>query len=388
MSGKGGVGKTTTCLGTALALLAQGHHPAILDIDVENPSLGIACGLSRDDLVFQGEFITPPKWHGIPIMSLSLMPLNEFRYTPTLVDEERKHFIIQQLFKEVDWGDTDFLIIDTPPGSGEEVRGLMKLEPDGIIIVTSPQELSEAAARRVVLMAQEYNLRILGLLQNDVNGAEGTAGRNVAEAYNLGLIASIEWTPGISVSMEAHETFDHAPFDMVASVIIQALSTEPLVDVFQEMTDAQWENVQTVLPQQVAGRARADDRAIINGILYVTRTMGPWAHMPAFYGAWKTAWNRHDAWSKSGVWSNIEAALQPGWQQVSDQTQEEEGSNSDEQSDGATGQTGTEREFPEGSEAGERAGLGIEDSGEVPGRSPALSSASHSEAEPGSSADS
>ena len=134
MSGKGGVGKTTTCIGTALALQELGYRPAILDLDLENPSMAGrdgATGLVRQDLAFPGEKIQPPEWFGIPVMSVSLLPLADFADTPTLIDEEAKHFLIRHLFSEVDWAGTEILVVDMPPGSGEEVRGLLQLALDG-----------------------------------------------------------------------------------------------------------------------------------------------------------------------------------------------------------------------------------------------------------------
>ena len=373
MSGKGGVGKTTTCLGTALALKDLGYRPAILDIDLENPSLGIACGKTRDDLVFKGEYITPPRWEGIPIMSLSLLPLEDFKDTPTLIDEERKLHVIQALFREVDWGETDYLLIDMPPGSGEEVRGLMKLTPDGIVIITSPQELSEAAVRRVVMMAREYDLRILGLVENDVNSASGDAGKNVAEAFGLPLLTSIDWSPDFSTSTQKHEPFVCAPFLEVAEAIADSLPLEVVPREFVDLTDDQWGRVAQVIPEQTAGRARSDDRMVVNGICFVINTVTPWAKAPEAYGPWKTLWNRHDAWDKSGVWAKILAAIQ--------------GEDVESTTDGAGGELGPEDVLREGCDTGERTNASDNGTGEVSGCGGEVSGPANSEAAAGSEQD-
>lgn len=222
ISGKGGVGKTSLCIGIALALKALDRKSAMLDLDLENPSLGTVCGLNRDDLKFEGDYIVPPRWHDIPVMSLSLLPLADFIDTPTMVDEERKHELIYHLATEVNWEDSDIIIVDMPPGSGEEVRGLLKFPLASSILVTSPQEISEAAVRRVVVMAQEYVMPILGIVENNVNkAAGGEAGKNIAEQYNIPFLGKIPWSLKIVQGMEAHEPFHHAVFTAIAKAIIE-----------------------------------------------------------------------------------------------------------------------------------------------------------------------
>lgn len=219
MSGKGGVGKTTVCMGVGLALVKQGIPTAILDLDLENPSLGTACGLTRKDLTFRGEHIIPPTWQGLRIMSLSLMLLPDFIYTPTLVVEERKHELITQLAKEVDWGDSEVILVDMPPGSGEEVRGLLQFPIAGTVLVTAPQSLSEAAVRRLVLMAEEYSLPILGIVENNINRAPGEAGQRISEDYKILYLGKIGWNKEIVESMEAHQPFTHQTFTTIAQAI-------------------------------------------------------------------------------------------------------------------------------------------------------------------------
>ena len=222
LSGKGGVGKTTCALGTALALQQQGHKVGILDLDLENPSLGIACGITRDDLQFGEEKIIPPCWQGLRIMSLSLLPLNDFRDTPTLASESRKHELILELFREVDWGDIDFLLIDMPPGSGEEVRGLLQLDPYGAFLITSPQELSEAAARKVAAMAEEYGIYLFGVVEVDVNNfGLGEAGRRVAEDFHVPNSIHIEWDSKIPHNLEDHAALETGPFMGLADCLIE-----------------------------------------------------------------------------------------------------------------------------------------------------------------------
>ena len=337
MSGKGGVGKTTTCLGIALALQELGYQPAILDLDLENPSMAGrdgATGLVREDLSFPGEQIQPPQWFGIPVMSVSLLPLADFADTPTMIDEETKHSLIRQLFKEVDWAGADLLIVDLPPGSGEEVRGLLQLALDGAVIVTSPQKISEAAVRKVMLMAEEYRIPLFGIVENTLYGIEGEAGNRLAQRFQLPLLARLEWSQEILQAMEDHVPFPHTAFLPVAQALAsrllmgepelqhpgEALSeSEPLEGegghphdnaepwtAFQDLSDQHWAVLlELLLPRHRSGRTRVDDRALLNGILWVYTTRHSWKDMPPQYGKWATAKKRVERWKQGGYWDPI-----------------------------------------------------------------------------------
>lgn len=226
ISGKGGSGKTTCCMGIARALNSLGYQAAILDLDLENPSIGTACGLSREDLTFSGDYIVPPSWFGVPVMSLSLFPLLDFTDTPLLVDEERKHEIIGQLFKEVDWGKTEVLLVDMPPGSGEEVRGLLELGPDSAIVVTTPQRISEAAVAKVIQMANEYAIPILGIVENNLNNVPGSAGQNLSEKYHIRIVGTIPWDVKIAQAMEDAKPLPIEHFLMAADTVVARLAKE------------------------------------------------------------------------------------------------------------------------------------------------------------------
>lgn len=227
LSGKGGCGKTTCSLGTALALKSLGYRPAILDVDLENPSLGIVCGLSRSDLRFVGELIVPPRWNDIPVISLSMLPMADFWDTPTMVNEERKHEVIVDLFNGVDWGDSDILLLDCPPGVGEEVRGVLKLEPDGILLITTPQQSSGVAVSRAIVMCQEYGISVLGVIENDVHHSWtlGVA-EDLSKRYHVPALGYIPWDQKILEAMEKHASFPIDAFLPLARAIERTLPEE------------------------------------------------------------------------------------------------------------------------------------------------------------------
>ncbi len=160
---------------------------------------------------------------GIPVMSNSLMLADGFQDTPTMLDEKRKDFIIRHLIGEVDWSGTNVLVVDMPSGTGEEVRGLLKLGPSIAVVVTAPQLISERAVRKVVEMASEYRLPLLGFVENQQNGVTGEAGIHLANDYGLPLLVQIPWTPEIPMAMDIHEPFDHQVFLPVAEALIDRL---------------------------------------------------------------------------------------------------------------------------------------------------------------------
>jgi Mrp family chromosome partitioning ATPase/transposase len=388
MSGKGRVGKTTTCLGTALALQELGFQPAILDLDLENPSMAGrdgATGLVREDLSFPGEQIQAPRWFGIPVMSVSLLPLADFADTPTMIDEEAKHFLIGQLFKEVDWAGSDLLIVDLPPGSGEEVRGLLQLALDGAVIVTSPQRISEAAVRKVMVMAAEYRIPLFGIVENTLYGIEGEAGSRLAQQFQVPLLARLEWSQEILQAMEDHIPIPHMSFLPVAQALASRLlmlepetqyplevlsEPEPLGEgghptdiaepwtAFRDLSDDQWAVLRELLPpHHQTGRTRVDDRALLNGILWVYTTRQPWSAMPQRYGKWATAKKRVERWKQGGFWANVlSQAREFGYAKM-------EGDFEQPDHDAAV--------LRDGDQAGQQARPGAQGAAEVPGGQPA-----------------
>lgn len=219
VSGKGGVGKTTCVLGLALALQELGHKVGIIDLDLESSSLGDSTGLSRQKLVMH-DLIQPIDFHGIKAASLSMFAEAEWEDVPTLIDEERKHSLINQLFHSVDWGELDYIIADLPPGSGEEIRGLLKRKVRGLIMVASKQRLSEMPIRRLIRMCREqYMVPILGIIENDCYNQDGGTGERLVSRYNLPLLAKIPNDPGIAKAMDNGDALSTKHFISAAHII-------------------------------------------------------------------------------------------------------------------------------------------------------------------------
>ena len=218
LSGKGGVGKTTVALATALALSNIGQRAGYLSCDLENCCAAELTGLTNREIILERN-LKPIPWNGIEVFGISLLLPPEHRDIPILMMEDRETAWIDQLLS-LDWG-CDYLVADLPPGSGPEVRAMIPHEISGAIIVTAPQSISEQAVARTIRMCQEeYGFPILGLVENNINNVEGAAAANLSRRYHLPIITSIPWSPDLVRAMEDKRPLPHECFAPIAHAII------------------------------------------------------------------------------------------------------------------------------------------------------------------------
>ena len=165
VSGKGGVGKSTVTSMLAVAAQAKGFQSAILDADVTGPSIPKAFGIhQRAQGDEQGLFPAETKL-GIRIMSVNLLLENED--APVVWRGPVISGVINQFWQEVVWGDVDFMFVDMPPGTGDVPLTVFQGLPlDGIIIVTTPQDLVTMIVKKAYNMAKLMNIPVLGLVEN------------------------------------------------------------------------------------------------------------------------------------------------------------------------------------------------------------------------------
>ncbi|MFH1487132.1 MAG: P-loop NTPase [Chloroflexota bacterium] len=228
VSGKGGVGKTAVTIGTAMALRDLGYRVGIIDLDLESSSLGDVLGVTRDNLVMT-EKIEPVEVHGLKAVSLSLFPQEDWVDVPTLIEEERVYALVGQMFKSVNWGELDFLCVDFPPGTGSELRALIRQRVHGLILVAAAQRVSELPVRRLVRMArEEYRLNILGVVSNNPYNVDGAdSGKAISERYSLPLLATIRWDRSIAEAMDNRTAMDVTPFQPIAKALQGYFFPEP-----------------------------------------------------------------------------------------------------------------------------------------------------------------
>lgn len=162
-SGKGGVGKSTTTVNLALGLAAQGWKAGILDADVFGPSLPRLLGL-KDKPELAGKMLKPLEAYGLKAMSIGFLvgEAEAMIWRGPMVMSA-----INQLLREVDWGELDCLLVDMPPGTGDAQLTLAQNVPlAGAVIVSTPQDLALIDARRGITMFKQVNVPILGVVEN------------------------------------------------------------------------------------------------------------------------------------------------------------------------------------------------------------------------------
>jgi ATP-binding protein involved in chromosome partitioning len=167
MSNKGGVGKSTVAVNLALGLVHQGKRVGLLDIDVHGPSIPKMLGLEQMALVGNAGRIQPVLF-AFNLKVVSMAFLLKDTESPVIWRGPLKMGAIKQFLGEVDWGDLDFLIIDSPPGTGDEPLSIAQLikDIDGVIIVTTPQEVALLDSRKAVNFARKLNVPVLGIVEN------------------------------------------------------------------------------------------------------------------------------------------------------------------------------------------------------------------------------
>lgn len=166
-SGKGGVGKTTTAVNLAYSIMSKGYKVGLLDIDIHGPDVIKVMGLEKEKLTGNGNKIEPIKaFPAMKVMSTALMLESED--TPIIWRGPLKMKLIKQFLSDVNWGDLDYMIIDSPPGTGDEPLSIAQLLPDltGAIVITTPQNIATLDARKSIRFAQQLKLGHIGVIEN------------------------------------------------------------------------------------------------------------------------------------------------------------------------------------------------------------------------------
>ena len=168
VSGKGGVGKSLVTSMLAVSMNRKGHHTAILDADITGPSIPMAFGVAdeRPAVTPDGRLMMPAKsLEGVEIMSANL--LLENATDPVIWRGPVIAGAVKQFWTETLWQDVDYMFVDMPPGTGDvPLTVFQSLPVDGIIIVTSPQELVSMIVAKAVNMAKKMDIPILGVVEN------------------------------------------------------------------------------------------------------------------------------------------------------------------------------------------------------------------------------
>ncbi len=232
ISGKGGVGKSLVTVNLAASLARNGREGkvAILDADLTGPCVPKMMGLKGETLQVGPPGIFPAmSKDGVKVVSMAfLLPSVD---SPVIWRGPLKMGAIKQFLGEVAWGPLEFLLVDLPPGTGDESLSILQLLPemDGVIIVTIPSEVSEEVVRKAVTFARKMSVPILGIIENmsgvicpkcgeriDVFGVGG--GERVATDMGVTLLGKIPLDPRVSEAMDAGTPFVVAQPDTPAAV--------------------------------------------------------------------------------------------------------------------------------------------------------------------------
>lgn len=211
-SAKGGVGKSTVAVNTALALQQLGKSTGILDVDIFGPSIPRLLNLSGEPRLSDLGKLLPLSNYGLPSMSMGYLVSPE---SPVVWRGLMVMKALQQLLFEVQWPQLDYLVIDMPPGTGDtQLTISQQLKVDGAVIVSTPQDIALIDAVKGIAMFQKVKIPILGLVQNmnyfvcpnclhesHIFGNEGA--RKEAEKHGLSVLGSIPLNEKICYNSDA-----------------------------------------------------------------------------------------------------------------------------------------------------------------------------------------
>jgi len=167
VSGKGGVGKTTVAVNLAYALASDGSKVGIVDVDLHGPNVAKMLGIEKRQLFGVGDGIEPVEV--IPnLKAVSLALANPDPDNPIIWRGPMKMSAIKQFLSEANWGELDYLIVDSPPGTGDEPLSVCQLIPDlsGAVIITTPQDVAVLDSRKCIQFARILNVPVIGLIEN------------------------------------------------------------------------------------------------------------------------------------------------------------------------------------------------------------------------------
>jgi ATP-binding protein involved in chromosome partitioning len=207
LSGKGGVGKSTVSVNLAYALANHGRNVGLLDLDIHGPSIPKMLGIEDQKPAVLDKTIEPVHITGnLAVMSMAfLLPDTS---SPVIWRGPMKMVAIQQFLEEVNWGSLDYLVVDLPPGTGDEALSIIQLAPhvQGAVIVTTPQDVAVLDAVKAIKFVEKLELPVIGIIENmsgmvcphcgeTINLFSVGGGEKAAKEFNVPFLGKIPLDP-------------------------------------------------------------------------------------------------------------------------------------------------------------------------------------------------
>lgn len=246
LSGKGGVGKSSIAVNLAVWLSMQGKNVGLLDIDIHGPSIPKLLNLEHMHVQAVTNKMIPIVYSDtLKVMSVGFLLRNK---TDALIWRgPMKHSVIKQFVTDVFWGDLDYLVVDCPPGTGDEPLSIAQLlgQIEGAIIVTTPQQLAVVDVKKCITFCKQLNLPVLGVIENmsglvcphcnqHIEVFTGNGGEEMARDFKVSFLGKIPIDPALAHACDIGKPFVDAAYQNLTAEAIRS-AFEPLFKIEKQV---------------------------------------------------------------------------------------------------------------------------------------------------------